>query len=384
MRSNIMQQAAFAPSNPSCLRSHLVRNAWGVLVAGLTVVALPACDDDGAGSPIEITDGERVFSEPLADGNTFTCSTCHAATEPAADGLTRPGHPLAGATTRSSFKNGQLTNLLEAVNSCQVEWMNATPWTEEDPEWLALFDFLDELDGPPTPVSFEIVQPPADLTGGDALAGQEVFNSSCSVCHARDGIGSQLAPPVTMRGLDPELIARRVRTSGRTESSVYDGLTGGVMPFWAADRFSDEQLRDVIAWIESTGDPVPNGGGGGGGGGEPTRGCGVTHPLVGSTAELREFQHDVGGTARVLDDCTIEISDFTFDGGGIDVRVYGARDGDYDNGFSIGPDLTRPQGWDGETLTVQLTEDQSLDDLDGISIWCVPVGVDFGSGFFER
>lgn len=356
--------------------------AWGVLLAGVAAVGLAACGERDEGSPIEITDGERVFSEPLADGNTFTCSTCHATIEPSTDGLTRPGHPLSGATSRASFKNGQLTELLDAVNSCQVEWMNAEPWTQDDPAWLALFEFLDQIEGPSDPVSFEVVQPPAELDGGDALAGREFFNASCSVCHARDGIGSQLAPPVSMRGLDPELIARRVRTSGRTESSVYDGLTGGVMPFWAADRISDQQLLDVIAWIGSTGDPVPDGGGGVDT--DPTRGCGVTHPLVGTTAELRGFQHAVGGTARVLDDCTIEISDFTFDGGGIDVRVYGARDSDYDNGFSIGPDLTRPQGWTGETLTVQLTEDQSLDDLDGISIWCVPVGVDFGSGLFER
>jgi mono/diheme cytochrome c family protein len=352
-----------------------------LLAAGLLTLA--ACDD-ASGSSIEITEGERVFSEPLADGNTFTCSTCHAATEPAADGLTRPGHALAGATRRATFKNGQLTELLEAVNSCQVEWMNAEPWTEDDPAWLALFEFLDGLEGPSDPVEFEIVQPPSLLGGGDVDAGRETFNASCAVCHARDGIGSQLAPSVAMRGLDAGLIAQRVRTSGRAESSVYEGLTGGVMPFWAADRLSDEELLDIIAWIESTGDPAQGGGGGGGGGDTNQRGCGVTHPLVGSTAILQERQHDVGGTARIIDDCTIEITDFTFDGGGIDVRVYGALGGDYDNGFAIGPDLTRSQSYDGETLTVQLSEDQSLDDLDGISIWCVPVGVDFGSGSFQR
>jgi mono/diheme cytochrome c family protein len=351
------------------------------LLLATSLLALAACDES-QGSTIEITEGERVFSEPLPDGNTFTCSTCHAASEPAADGLTRPGHPLAGATRRATFKNGQVTELLEAVNSCQVEWMNAEPWTEDDPAWLALFEFLDGLEGAGDPVEFEIVQPPLGLGGGDADAGRETFNGSCAVCHARDGIGSQLAPSVAMRGLDPTLIAQRVRTSGRAESAVYEGLTGGVMPFWAADRLSDDELRDIIAWIESTGDPAQ--GGGGGPVDTDRRGCGVTHPLVGSTAILRELQHDVGGTARIIDDCTIEISDFTFDGGGIDVRVYGALGGNYDNGFAIGPDLTRSQSYDGETLTVQLSEDQSLDDLDGISIWCVPVGVDFGSGSFQR
>jgi hypothetical protein len=30
-----------------------------------------------------------------------------------------------------------------------------------------------------------------------------------------------------------------------------------------------------------------------------------------------------------------------------------------------------------------LPEGRTLDELDGISIWCVAVGVDFGSGRFE-
>ncbi|MEM6290071.1 MAG: DM13 domain-containing protein [Myxococcota bacterium] len=352
-------------------------------VALLSALALAGCDTEDGASSTPISDGERVFSSPLPDGNTFTCSTCHAIDEPASDGLRRPGHALAGATQRATFKNGQLDDLLLAVNSCQVEWMNAEPWGPDDPDWLALFEFLDGTSDDGTEVQFEIVAPPEDLAGGDATRGLETFNNSCVVCHARDGIGSQLAPSVAQRGLDADLIARRVRTSGRAESSVYDGLTGGVMPFWAADRLSDDELRDIIAWIESTGDPVA-GGGGGGGPSDDTRGCGVTHPLVGATAQLQGFSHGVAGTATILDDCTIQITDFVFDGGGIDVRVYGGLGGDYDNGFAIGPDLTRSTVYDGETITVQLDPSQSLDDLDGISIWCVPVGVDFGSGPFER
>ena len=30
-------------------------------------------------------------------------------------------------------------------------------------------------------------------------------------------------------------------TSGAIDSSVYEGLTGGRMPFWAADRLSDAE-----------------------------------------------------------------------------------------------------------------------------------------------
>ena len=350
---------------------------------GLVLAAAVAgCDgDEGPVDPnVEFSDGEMIFSNPLPDGNTFTCSTCHTIEEPASDGFRRPGHALGGATRRASFKNGAVDTLLEAVNSCQVEWMNAEPWGPDDAAWLELFDFLDGTSGPDT-VAFEIVEPPADVSGGDPDAGRDLFNASCAVCHARDGVGTQLAPSVVMRGLPGDLIARRIRTSGRSDSAVYDGLTGGVMPFWAADRLSDDEVRDLVAWIESTGAPGPSDDG------PPNpdngRGCGVTHPFVGATAELQGNSHGVAGTARIVDDCTIEITNFVFDGGGIDVRVYGGLDGDYDAGFAIGPDLTRSGGWNSETLTVQLDEGRTLDDLDGISIWCVPVGVDFGSGFFN-
>ncbi|MEM6995856.1 MAG: DM13 domain-containing protein [Myxococcota bacterium] len=347
-------------------------------------LVVAGCGEDDAGPTppdTELSDGERVFSNPVPGGNTFTCSTCHAESEPAGDGFRRPGHALGGATRRATYKNGQLTEMLDAVNSCRDEWMNADPWGEDDADWLALFEYLDGTEGDGAEVEYEIVEPPTDLAGGNADAGRETFNGSCAVCHAREGVGTQLAPPVAMRGLAADLIARRVRTSGRSDSAVYQGLTGGVMPFWAADRLTDGELRDIVAWIESTGDPVAGGDDGG-----PTgdlRGCGVTHPMVGATAQLQANSHNVGGTATIVDDCTIEITDFTFDGGGIDVRVYGGRDGDYDAGFAIGEDLTRPTGYDGETITVQLDESMSLDDLNGVSIWCVPVGVDFGSGFFE-
>ena len=58
-------------------------------------------------------------------------------------------------------------------------------------------------------------------------------------------------------------------------------------------------------------------------------------PIVRQGAQKRDLLtrlhfgafHDVGGTARSIDDCTIEITDFTYDGTGIDVRLYGDLDG---------------------------------------------------------
>ncbi|MEX1362228.1 MAG: DM13 domain-containing protein [Nannocystaceae bacterium] len=367
-----------------------------ILVALLGALALGSgCDASESGpsqpaaDPELVAQGQQVFSQPVADGNTFACATCHAITEPADDGIRRVGHPLFDATGRPTYKNGALVQMRDAVNSCLQEWMNAEPWSEQDERWLALYEFLD-AQGPAEaspPLSFEVVPPPSAeaLTGGEATSGRTLFDRSCSACHGLGGEGTQLAPPIARRGLDPEYVAQRVRTSGRTDSGVYDGLTGGVMPFWAADRLSDEELLDLVAWLALEAPPVdpvdptdptdPTG---------PGSDCPTTHPLVGATAVLEEAFHDVGGVAEVIDDCTIEIREFTFDGEGIDVRLYGGLAGNYDDGFAMGDSLIRAGGWQGETVRFTLPDDQTLDDLDGVSVWCVPVGVDFGSGMFEQ
>ena len=45
---------------------------------------------------------------------------------------------------------------------------------------------------------------------------------------------------------------------------------------------------------------------------------------------------------------------------------------------------TRAGGYDGtETVYAQLPVGLTLDDLDGISVWCVPVASSFGDGLFR-
>jgi len=83
----------------------------------------------------------------------------------------------------------------------------------------------------------------------------------------------------------------------------------------------------------------------------------------------------------MVDDCTLELTDFSYDGNGIDVRVYGSKNANFKPGFSIGPDLFGRR-FEHATLRVQLPTDKTLDDLDFVSIWCVAVGANFGSGPF--
>ncbi len=390
-----------------------MRNVWmcGLLSLGLL---LTACGDDdasknnannvnnannannqnNANNVIPMT-GEELYMLPHVDGNTFACSTCHAITEPAGDGFIRPGHPIGDAAARPSYKNGAVADFRAAVNSCRVEWMNAPAYEEDDENWVMLRDFLSSQ-APETAeaLTFEIQPAPtaAELEGGDMEAGKEFFNTSCVVCHGVDAAGTERAPSLSGEFLDAELIGRRVRTSGKTTSTTYDGLTGGVMPFWAADRISDEQLQDVVAFLLQNEPPennanntnnVNNTNTNNANNNNGMRDCGTTHSKVGQTGAFSTFAHQVSGFATIVDDCTIELTNFFFDGQGINVQLYGALNGNYAGGFSMSEDLRQQGGYQDVTLRFQLPEDKTLDDLDGVSIWCVPVGASFGDTLLE-
>lgn len=345
----------------------------------LGLACASGCGGSGGGGEAS---GQELYLQPHTDGNTFACATCHALEEPAADGIRRPGHQVGDAANRPSYKNGQLDELIDAVNSCRVEWMAATAFSDDDPRWLSLSEYLGDAagDSAAPALTYQIVAAPEDLTGGDEMAGQDIFNESCVVCHGVDAMGTERAPPLRGQLLDAETVARRIRTSGATNSSVYEGLSGGRMPFWAAGRLSDEEVLDLVAFVLAN-----DGGGGGGGGMSGLRECDATHPKIGQVAQLSTLAHQVSGTAVIVDDCTIRLDNFVFDGAGIDVRFYSGFGGDYIGGFSMSEeDIRRPQGYDGsETVYAQLPEGRTLDELDGISVWCVPVSASFGDGLFQ-
>ena len=351
-----------------------------VWIIGVMLV-LSACGEqaDLGGDPGSVVSGQALFEQPLEGGNTFACVTCHALKEPAEDGMRRAGHALADATKRPHYKNGQLEDMLDAVNSCLTEWMRSEPWSEGDPRWVALHDYLEAQapEGQAQPLSFEIASPPLDTSGGDAEAGRALFNMSCALCHGADAIGTARAPSLLGLDLQGEYIARRVRTSGQSQSPVYDGLTGGAMPFFAADRLSDAELLDLVAFVE-TAEPLDEVGDNNSPGEVEVPDCVSTHPLVGTTRTLSTRFHGVSGTVTVVNDCAVRIDDFHFDGGGIDVRIFGGADLGFGDGFIMSSGLVRSPGYEGETVVGVLPEGMTLDDLGAISVWCVPVGVSFG------
>lgn len=123
---------------------------------------------------------------------------------------------------------------------------------------------------------------------------------------------------------------------------------------------------------------------------DSSSGCPSTHRKVGWTAELETKNHEVDGTARIVDNCTIAIENFSYDGGGLDeVQIYGtpndpsSSSNAFEQGYAISDNL-KGRSFDGERFVTTLPEGRSLDDLKAISIWCVEAGVDFGSGTFSK
>ncbi len=98
---------------------------------------------------------------------------------------------------------------------------------------------------------------------------------------------------------------------------------------------------------------------------------------VGKTGVFNTRSHLVSGRATIVDSCTLEITNFNYDGLGLSrVEVYGGLGGNYRNGFPIGPNL-RGTVYTGQTLRVTMKAGD-LDKLDGISIWCADANANFG------
>ena len=116
----------------------------------------------------------------------------------------------------------------------------------------------------------------------------------------------------------------------------------------------------------------------------PDTGCLKTHPYVGRVATLTTYFHNVSGTATFIDNCTIEVTNFNYDGGGPDVYFYGGSNGEYDApvGFAIGSKINGTV-FNDETVTLTLPEGKELHDFDGLAVWCVQAKANFGSGMFQ-
>jgi hypothetical protein len=92
--------------------------------------------------------------------------------------------------------------------------------------------------------------------------------------------------------------------------------------------------------------------------------------------------HNVSGTAHIINNCTIELRSFNYDGGGIVVQVILSPNSSFSPYTAISEDLFG-SAYTNATLALTLPENVNLDDANYISIWCVAANADFGSGPFQ-
>lgn len=111
--------------------------------------------------------------------------------------------------------------------------------------------------------------------------------------------------------------------------------------------------------------------------------CGSTDQRIGSSATFSTLAHEVAGTVTIIDDCTLEITGFNYDGQGPAVYFYAARDADYlsENAFVLGDQLNGPR-YTNETIRLKLPENRTLADMNTISVWCVDFRANFGEAVF--
>ena len=200
--------------------------------------------------------GRLIYTERDARGNVWSCATCHDIVPEGEAALTRPGHSLYDALQRPSYKNGAVATFLEAANVCRVEWLHTTPWLESGPDFQNFLDMVSFMNSvgsrePAEPLIYEIVPPAVEgPSQGDPDAGCRLFHTTCVVCHGEGAQGSLFGPSLVFSPLpySPDYIRLRVRTSGNP-NGVYEGLTGGAMPFWSKGRLSDAGLEDIVAYL---------------------------------------------------------------------------------------------------------------------------------------
>lgn len=107
--------------------------------------------------------------------------------------------------------------------------------------------------------------------------------------------------------------------------------------------------------------------------------CEQSHEMVGWSGFFSTLAHNVAGKATIIDDCTILISQFYYDGGGPEVYFYAAQNHQYasDSAFSVSSRISGSV-YDNDSLTLKLPNNSTLDDLTGLSVWCVDFDANFG------
>ncbi len=212
--------------------------------------------------------GQKIFYSTNYGKIKDACAGCHTDGQAATnDTRIRPGHTLVGITSRTSTWNGAFKGDMLAKNAygatmCAVMYEHkgddlGTVMPKADIDALnAYFDAIKNNSGAMTSnLNIAWVTKPAlheednideqaattaakkiMMLPGDPAAGKNIFTNTCQYCHEMNE--KKVGPPMAKEMDDPHAVAKSIRCGS------------GAMPFYTSDILSDQQIADVIAYIQ--------------------------------------------------------------------------------------------------------------------------------------
>jgi ubiquinol-cytochrome c reductase cytochrome c subunit len=170
------------------------------------------------------------------------CSGCHGAT---GEGVSRDGRPR-GPSLRDAGEAGAYyyltTGRMPLANSDEQPLRKRPAYSDDDID--ALVAYVGSLGAGPD-------VPEVDLDGADLAAGGVVYRANCQPCHSASGSGGALSYGRAAPSLHP---------ATPTQAAAAIRIGPGEMPVFGDDVVSDQELDDVVRYVEYLRDPEDPGG----------------------------------------------------------------------------------------------------------------------------
>jgi len=202
------------------------------LVGGVYAGLAPGASAEDTPLSAAAKQGQDIFNQ--------NCITCHGRN---AEGVPGRGPSLIGVGSAAVEFQVSTGRMPAAGQSAQIE--RKQPLLTND-QAVQLGAYIQELGGgPQTPAGENLRE------GGDIPTGGELFRVNCSSCHAFSANGGALSSGK----FAPSMQAA-------TDRQIYQAMLTGPqnMPVFGDNQLTDQQKRDVIAYIQNMKDDQSQGG----------------------------------------------------------------------------------------------------------------------------
>lgn len=204
--------------------------------------------------------GESLVGDPdfsSSSANYLACDDCHSRTTDEGERI-YPAYPLENSAGRASWWNGYEVQYLGAVDFCFRVFMRGQPLEPGQPKGDAVYEYLVSIspDASSPALPLTITRNIQLIPGGDAVAGEAIYDAACRHCHGSPSGSGRLDLSVTplnddlwaFYDVDFPGIDHRVVVAEKVRHGSFFGI-GGVMPFFAEERLTDAELASVMAYL---------------------------------------------------------------------------------------------------------------------------------------